>query len=86
VTKVFAEKDPPLFQISDLLNDIQPGYFYAHDLTKTVPDFKKDYFFIEKILKTKFVKKEKYCLVKYLFMPNKFNAWIRFKDIKIGND
>jgi len=86
ITKVFAEKLPPMFEISDLLNEVQPGYCYSHDLTKTVPNFDTDYFFVEKILKTKQVRKEKYCLVKYLFMPNKFNAWIPFKDIKVGKD
>ena len=27
---------------------------------------------------------KKIVLVKYLFMPNKLNAWIPYKDLKIG--
>lgn len=75
-----------MFKLCDLLNDPVEGNFYAHDLTKTLPNFKEDYFFVEKILKYKFVKSVKYCLVKYLFMPNKFNAWIKYSDIKFGQD
>ena len=81
---MFAEKTPPMYSLIDLAGDSVEGRFYAHDLTKTVPNFDTDYFFVEKILRTKFVKKEKFVLVKYLFMPNKLNAWIPYKDLKIG--
>lgn len=64
-----------MFKLRDLQNEDVPGYFYQEELTKSEPlDLEKDYFFVEKILKTKQVKGVKFCLVKYLFYPNKVNT------------
>lgn len=72
ISEVFAQKTPVLYQLLDIANDKVPGYFYKEELTKSEPlDFKKNYFMVEKILKTKYVKGVKYSLVKYLFYPNK---------------
>jgi len=72
VSQVFAQKVPPMFQLVDLANDKVPGYFYREELTKSAPFTPDtDYFFVEKIVKTKFVKGEKHCLIKYLNYPNK---------------
>lgn len=61
-----------MFQLVDLANDKVNGYFYREELTKCKSfDANTDYFFVEKILKTKIVKGEKHCLVKYLFYGNK---------------
>ena len=72
IDEVFAQKEPPIFKLRDIVNDPVPGYFYRAELTKSEPlNYNKDYFFIEKILKTKVVKGKKVHLVKYLFYPNK---------------
>jgi len=85
ISEVFAQKSPVLFTLIDLLGEKVPGYFYAKELTKSKDlNYETDYFFVEKILKRKTVKKEKYCLVKYLFYSNKFNEWVKEKDIKFG--
>lgn len=74
IVEVFAQKYPPMFKLVDLKNDEVSGYFYQEELTKSAPfDVNKDYFFIEKVLKTKIVKGEKFLLVKYLFYPDKVN-------------
>lgn len=71
-----------MFQLKDILNDKVPGYFYREELTKSEPlSFEKNYFFVEKILKTKYVKKEKWCLVKYLFYGNKVKYNLIFSNI-----
>ena len=73
---MFAQKSPPLFELTDLADDVVPGYFYKEELTKSEPlNLEKDYFFVEKILKTKVVKGTKYSLVKYLFYPDKVMHW-----------
>lgn len=80
---MFAQKSPPLFKLLDILNDPVPGYFYKEELTKSEPlDFNKNYFMVEKILKTKFVKGVKYSLVRYLFYGSKFDEWVKDSDIK----
>lgn len=70
--KVFAQKNPPLFKLKDLANDNVDGLFKTEELTKSAPlQLDHDYFFVEKVLKTKYVKGKKFCLVKYLFYPEK---------------
>jgi len=74
-----------LFTLKDLLNEDVPGFFYKEELIKSSPlNYDTNYFFVEKILKWKKVKGEKYCLVKYLFYPSRFNSWVKYKDMKIG--
>ena len=64
-----------MFQLLDLANDKVPGYFYKEELTKSKPfNSETDYFTVEKILKTKLVKGEKLCYVKYLFYGSKVNT------------
>ena len=48
------------------MNDRIPGFYYKQDLTKASKPSDEDYFLIEKTLKTKIVKKEKFYLVKVL--------------------
>ena len=69
---MLAQKQPPLYKLVDIANDPVPGFFYNEELTKSAPlDFGKNYFMVEKVLKTKFIKGVKYSLVKYLFYGNK---------------
>ena len=61
-----------MFKLVDLLQSDLPGYFYSEELTKAPkPDYQKDFFFVEKVLKTKKVKGEVFYLVKYAWYPNK---------------
>ena len=72
-----------MFKLVDLLQSDLPGYFYSEELTKAPkPDYQKDFFFVEKVLKTKKVKGEVFYLVKYAWYPNKFNQWISAKQFK----
>ena len=54
-----------MYRIKDLMNAIQPGYYYKEMLTKTVPPKPDESFKVEKILKTKIINKRKYIFVKY---------------------
>jgi len=72
VSEVFAQKSPPLFQLEDILNEKLPRFYYREELTKSAPlSYNKDYFLWKKIIKTKIVKGEKLCLVKYLHYSDK---------------
>ena len=74
ISDVLSNKLPVMFKLVDLMQDDIPGYFYNEELTKAPkPDYQKDYFFVEKVLKTKKVKGELFYLVKYAWYPNKFN-------------
>ena len=64
--KVLGEIKEPLYKLKDLMNDRIPGFYYKQDLTKASKPSDEDYFLIEKTLKTKIVKKEKFYLVKVL--------------------
>ena len=59
------------------MKDKVPGHFYKEQLTKAPkPDYQKDFFFVEKVLGEKFVRKKKFYLVKFLYYPSKFNEYI----------
>lgn len=63
VAKIDASIKPPLFSLIDLMKDPVPGHFYQEQLTKAPsPDYKKDFFEVEKVLQTKTIKKKKYFL------------------------
>ena len=53
------------------MKDPVEGKFYEKQLLRApIPDYQKDFFFVEKILHTKIVKRQKYALVKYLYYQN----------------
>lgn len=71
-----AQIKPELFKLIDLLKDPVPGFFYKDQLKKTVKPPGDRFFEVEKVLKTKTVRKKKFYLCKFLFYPSKFNMWI----------
>lgn len=57
IKKVHSNIKPELFELTDLMNSDLPGFYYAAQLTLAEkPDYKKDYFLVENILKEKTVK------------------------------
>jgi len=73
VSKVHSDAYPPLFELVDLQKSPVKGKFYAQELTKSLPPREVDYFFIERVLKTRKIKGKKEYFVKFLYYPNKFN-------------
>jgi AAA+ superfamily predicted ATPase len=60
-----------------------PGYFYRQQLVKSpAPNNDSDFFFVEKILRKKTIKKKVFYFVKYLYYPDKFNQWIPKENFK----
>ena len=77
---------PPLFSLIDLMKDKVPGHYYFEQLTKApVPDYKSDFFLVEKIISKKVVRRKVFYLVKFLYYPSKFNQYIPEENLKIGN-
>ena len=67
---MLCQIEPCLYKLKDLLGDEVHGFFYKEQLTKAAaPDYSKDFFLIEKILKRKTVKKKRYVFAKFLFYP-----------------
>ena len=67
------------------MKDKIEGHFYQEQLTKApVPDYKKDFFFVEKILHEKQTKGQKYYFVKFLYYPSKFNQYVPAKNLIKG--
>lgn len=65
------------------MKDELKQHFYSEQLTKCPPpEYKKQFFEVEKVLKRKKVKGENYFFVKYLYYPSKFNQWIPEKNFK----
>jgi hypothetical protein len=78
-----GSKEPPLYKLKDLLNDEVPGFYYEAQLTKAPdPNYKKDFFEVEKVLGTKTIKGKKFYLVKYLYYPPKFNQYVPEENFK----
>jgi hypothetical protein len=63
------------------------GTFYKEQLYKTTPpDFKKDFFEIEKVISVKKFQGKKFYLVKFLFYSAKFNQYIPEENMKFSED
>lgn len=78
---------PALFSLKDLMDDPYHGYYYEKQLTRCpAPDFKRDFFSVEKVISKKVINKKKFYLVKFLFYPSKFNQYIPESNMKIGNE
>jgi hypothetical protein len=87
ISEVRANVLPPIYSLVDLMNDPVPGHFYAAQLTKApIPNYKKDFFLVEKILGEKSVRGKKYFLVKFLFYPSKFNEYIPAENFKTSKE
>lgn len=75
--KIDASIDPPLYILEDLHQALKKGLYYKEQLFKTkAPNYLRDFFEVEKILRTKTVKGKKFFFVKYLYYSNKFNLWV----------
>ena len=59
-----------------------PGFFYREQLVVTEKPKDSDYFFVESILKTKTIKKQKYYFCRFLYYPDKFNLWLPASNFK----
>jgi AAA+ superfamily predicted ATPase len=69
------------------MNDSYPGKYYEKQLTRAPkPNFKRDFFSVEKIVSQKTIKKKKFFLVKFLFYPSKFNQYISENNMKFGSN
>ena len=85
ISQVDASVKPPLFSLIDLMKDSVSGHFYKEQLKKApTPDYKKDFFLVEKVLGQKTIRKQKYFLVKYLYYPSKFNQYVPAENLKMG--
>ena len=58
------------------MGDSVPGFFYKEQLVVTEKPKDSDYFFVEKILKTKTINKQKYYFCRFLYYSDKFNLWL----------
>ena len=86
IKSVFAEIRPPLYTLVDLQGDKYGAYYYSWQLTKTSkPNYKKDFFLVEKVLDEKIEKGIKYLKVKYLYYGPKFNQWVPASNIQSGS-
>ena len=83
IQHVNASVLPPLYTLVDLMKDKVPGHYYFEQLTKApAPNYKTDFFMVDKILGEKKVRGEKYYFVKFLYYPSKFNQFIPAKNFK----
>ncbi len=65
------------------MKDKVPGHFYRQQLTKAPsPNYKKDFFFVEKVLSEKTLRGKKYFFVKFLYYPSKFNQYVSEDNFK----
>ena len=86
IAQIDASVLPPLFSLIDLMKDKVQGHYYFEQLTKApIPNYKSDFFLVEKVLSKKRFRGKTYYLVKFLYYPSKFNQYIPEENLKIGN-
>ena len=81
MSEILSNKSPFLYGLIDLQKKPVEGFFYRAQLTKTEKPTENSYFFIDKILGHKIIKKKKYYLVKYLYYDDRFNQYVLESDI-----
>ena len=69
ISRVDAGKTPHLFKLQDLKQKEIPGFYYRAQLLKTEEPQPGQTFKIEKVIKVKKIKSEKWAYVKYLHYP-----------------
>ena len=79
---MLAQLFPPLYRLEDLMHHSVPGFFYAEQLTVTQAPKDSDFFLVERVLKTKTVKKKKYYFCKFQFYPGFMNM---LSNLQIGS-
>ncbi len=78
---------PELYYVRDLMKDIVESSYYKEQLTITSkPDYKKNYFEVEKIIQEKTFRGKKFFLVKFLYYSSKFNQYIPEENMKFSED
>lgn len=70
---------PPVYIIKDEAGEVIKGIFYEQQLQKV--EKKDDIYYIQEVIKSKFVNGKKQHFVKWLGYPDKFNSWISTDDI-----
>lgn len=80
IYKCFS-KNPPTFLLQDLKGNVLKGRFYAHELQKVFKT-SKDYWRIEKILRSRGKGTNKEYFVKWKGYADSFNSWIKKKTFK----
>lgn len=80
VYKCFS-KNPPTFLLQDLKGNVLKGRFYAHELQK-VYKTSKDYWRVEKILRSRGKGAKKEYFVKWMGYDDSYNTWITKKAFK----
>ena len=73
--------NPPTYLLKDLKGEILKGRFYEEEIQKVTKD-SKDYWRIEKILKSRRKGTDKEYFVKWLGYDNRFNSWVKAEWIK----
>jgi hypothetical protein len=66
------------------MKDPLDGFYYREQLTAAPePNYKTDFFAVEKVLKKVRRQNKNFFLVKYLYYPNKFNQFISEENFKM---
>jgi hypothetical protein len=69
------------------MGDKVEGKFYREQLYPgTEPDYKSNFFEVEKVVSEKKVKGKKFYLVKFLYYSSKFNKYIPEENMKFASD
>lgn len=74
-------RQPPVYHLKDLDDEVIDGFFYEEELSRVRKDPNTEAFQIEEILRTRGKGARKEFFVKWKGWPEKFNSWVRSKDL-----
>ena len=74
-------RQPIVYYLEDLAGEEIDGFFYGEELCKVRKNLSTDIFEIEKILKSRGKGSSKEHFVKWKGYPNKFNSWIKVRQL-----
>src|SRR5580765_323535 len=82
IHRVLEWRKPPVYELSDLADEVIDGIFYEQELTPVNKNLQEGEFIVERVIKSKGRGNNKQLLVSWKGYPSKFDSWIPASSLK----
>ncbi|XP_020296313.1 uncharacterized protein LOC109861181 [Pseudomyrmex gracilis] len=89
IHRVLEWRDPRVYELSDLADEVIDGIFYEQELAPVVKNLQEETFIVDRVIKSKGRGRNRQLLVSWQGYPSKFDSWIpasRLTTLAQGDD
>ncbi|XP_020297732.1 uncharacterized protein LOC109862183 [Pseudomyrmex gracilis] len=76
IHRVLEWRNPRVYELSDLADEVENGIFYVQDLFPVVKNLQEETFIVDWVIKSKDRRCNRQLLVSWQSYPSKFDLWI----------